>query len=39
MSAEAALTKLYYLFSRGDRPETVKREMQKDLCGELTPDS
>jgi len=38
MSAEAALAKLYYLFSRGDGPEKVKREMQRDLCGELTAD-
>jgi L-asparaginase len=39
MSAEAALAKLYYLFSRGDSPEKVKKEMQRDLCGELTTDS
>jgi len=38
MSAEAALAKLYYLFSRGHSPEKVKREMQRDLCGELTAD-
>jgi L-asparaginase len=36
MTAEAALTKLYYLFSRGYGPEKVKREMQRDLRGELT---
>ena len=36
MTAEAALAKLYYLFSRGDAPGKVKREMQRDLCGELT---
>jgi L-asparaginase len=36
MTAEAALAKLYYLFSRGDSPEDVKREMQTDLRGELT---
>jgi L-asparaginase len=36
MTAEAALAKLYYLFSRGDDPEAVKREMQTDLRGELT---
>src|SRR5438093_1775389 len=36
MTAEAALTKLYYLFSRGLPPARVKREMQKDLRGELT---
>ncbi len=37
MTAEAALAKLYYLFSRGYRVEKVKREMQRDLRGELTP--
>ena len=36
MTAEAALTKLYYLFSRGDAPEAVKREMQTDLRGEMS---
>src|SRR5207249_2227719 len=36
MTAEAALTKLYYLFSRGFGPERVKREMQRDLRGEMT---
>lgn len=36
MTAEAALTKLYHLFSRGGTPEDVKREMQRDLRGELT---
>jgi L-asparaginase len=36
MTAEAALAKLYYLFSRGLGAERVKREMQRDLCGELT---
>ena len=37
MTAEAALAKLYYLFSHGYDAERVKREMQKDLAGELTP--
>jgi len=37
MTAEAALTKLYYLFSRGDSPSRVKREMLRDLRGEMTP--
>ena len=37
MTAEAALAKLYYLFSRGFSAERVKREMQRDLRGELTP--
>ena len=36
MTAEAALAKLYYLFSRGLGVEKVKREMQRDLRGELT---
>ena len=36
MTAEAALAKLYYLFSRGLSPARVKIEMQKDLRGELT---
>jgi len=36
MTAEAALTKLYYLFSRGYGTEKVKREMQRDLRGEVT---
>jgi L-asparaginase len=36
MTAEAALTKLYYLFGRGYSAERVKREMVRDLRGELT---
>jgi L-asparaginase len=36
MTAEAALAKLYYLFSRGYGTERVKREMQRDLRGEMT---
>ena len=36
MTAEAALTKLYYLFSRGFESERVEREMQRDLRGEMT---
>lgn len=36
MTAEAALAKLYYLFSRGLSPARVKREVQRDLRGELT---
>jgi L-asparaginase len=36
MTAEAALAKLYYLLSRGYRTEKVKREVQRDLRGELT---
>ncbi len=36
MTAEAALTKLYSLFSRGYAPAKVKREMQRDLRGEMS---
>ena len=36
MTAEAALAKLYYLFSRGYSVEKVKREMQRNLRGEMT---
>ena len=36
MTTEAALAKLYYLFSRGYAPARVRREMQKDLRGEMT---
>jgi L-asparaginase len=36
MTAEAALTKLYYLFGRAYSPARVKREMVRDLRGELT---
>src|SRR5207253_9754165 len=36
MTAEAALAKMYYLFSRGWTPAKVRREMQRDLRGELT---
>ena len=36
MTAEAALAKLYYLFSRGYSAPRVKKEMQRDLCGEVT---
>jgi L-asparaginase len=39
MSAEAALTKLYALFSRGYSPARVKREMQRDLRGEMSVPS
>ncbi len=37
MTSEAALAKMYYLFSRGDSPDQVKATMQDDLRGELTP--
>jgi L-asparaginase len=36
MTAEAALAKLYYLFSQGYSAEWVARDMQRDLCGEMT---
>jgi L-asparaginase len=36
MTAEAALAKLYYLFSQGFDPARVAKEMQRDLCGEMT---
>ncbi len=36
LTAEAALAKLYYLFSRGGSPKSVKRDMQRDLRGEMT---
>lgn len=37
MTAEAALAKLFYLFSRNLSIEAVKRQMQTNLRGELTP--
>jgi L-asparaginase len=36
MTTEAALCKLYYLFSTGHAPEQVRDLMGQDLCGELT---
>lgn len=36
MTAEAALTKLYYLFGQGLRPDEVRELMQRNLRGELT---
>ncbi|HEX8153140.1 MAG TPA: asparaginase [Thermoanaerobaculia bacterium] len=36
MTAEAALAKLYCLFSRGLAPDEVERDMQRDLRGEMT---
>jgi len=36
MTAEAALTKMVVLFSRGYDAKRVRREMQRDLRGELT---
>jgi len=37
MTTEAALAKLYYLFEQGREPEEVRRLVQEDLRGELTP--
>ena len=37
MTPEAALTKLGHLLGKGLSPEGTRREMQKDLRGELTP--
>ena len=39
MTCEAALTKLYFLLSRGFSIEKVKHLMQENLRGELTPES
>ncbi len=36
ITTEAAVAKLYYLFSRGNDKETVKREMECNLRGEMT---
>jgi len=36
MTSEAAVTKLYYLFSISEDPEAVKQAMEKDLRGELS---
>ena len=36
MTAEAAVTKLYYLFSKGFSPDKIKVYMETDLRGELT---
>jgi len=37
MTTEAALAKLYYLFERDHSPDEVRRLVQKNLRGELTP--
>ena len=39
MTVEAALGKLLYLFGHKLSPEEVKREMQRDVAGELTKPS
>lgn len=36
MTTEAAVAKLYYLFSRGFDKESVKAQMEQDLRGEMT---
>ncbi len=36
MTAEAALCKLFYLFSQGFSPEVVVGKVGEDFCGELT---
>lgn len=36
MTPEAALCKLFYLFSTGHTADEVRRKMGEDLCGELT---
>ena len=36
MTTEAAVAKLYYLFSKGYSSNEIKSLMEKNLCGELT---
>ena len=36
MTTEAAVTKLYYLFSCGYPKETIKKLMTTNLCGEIS---
>ena len=36
MTTEAAVAKLYYLFSCGYDKETVKQRMEQDLRGEIS---
>jgi len=36
MTTEAAVTKLYYLFSCGYSKETIKKLMTTNLCGEIS---
>lgn len=39
MTAEAALAKMYYLFTAGYHPEDIRQHMKVNMCGELTPIS
>lgn len=36
MTTEAAVAKLYYLFSKGYSKEEIKQKMEENLCGELS---
>ncbi len=36
LTTEAAVTKLYYLFSAGYTKEEIKEKMAQNLCGEMT---
>jgi L-asparaginase len=36
MTTEAAVAKLYYLFSKYGDADTVKELMERDLCGEIS---
>lgn len=37
LTTEAALAKLYYLLSHSQDVAQIRRDMQRNLCGELTP--
>ena len=39
MTTEAAVAKLYYLFSKGLPKEEIKRMMETDICGELSENA
>jgi len=39
MTAEAALTKMMHLFGMGLTSDEVKRDMERDLCGEITVET
>ena len=36
MTTEAAVAKLYYLFSKYNDADTVKELMERDICGEIS---